>query len=75
MVKGKSEPVPVFKPFKSQKNKSVIMEKIKHSLKQHRNILGRREELKAIKELMTTAHGTLIIEGDAGLGLLLFLHA
>lgn len=67
-VKGKTEKVPIFKPAKSAKNKENLVVKIKQSLKQHRPLFGRKEEMKILKDVLAAGSGCIVIEGEAGLG-------
>jgi hypothetical protein len=72
MVKGKSEPIPVFKPYK-QMQRSVLWDKVKQSIKKISKVYGRKAELAGILQSFKERRGVVVLEGDTGLGKTLLL--
>lgn len=78
MVKGKSEPVPVYKPTKSNANKnnatkSLLWDKIQKKIIKHKNIYGRKNQVTKINEVLDEGKGVIIIEGRSCMVVVLYL--
>jgi predicted ATP-dependent serine protease len=66
MVKGKAEPVPIYRPAKAEK-KSMLWGKLKQSVKPQK-IYGRMKQTAAISKALSKPDGVILIQGEPGIG-------
>lgn len=66
MVKGKAEPVPIFRPSKLEK-KSILWDKLKQSVKPQK-IYGRMKQTAEIAIAIGKNDGVILIQGEPGIG-------
>lgn len=67
MVKGKAEPVPIFRPSKFEK-KSLLWDKLKQSFAVPKAIYGRQTEINILSEVLEQGSGVIVIQGEPGIG-------
>jgi hypothetical protein len=68
MVKGKAEPVQIFRPAKKEQ-KSLLWDRLRQSVKAEKKIVGRQIELEAISQVINKGEGGIVIVGEPGVGM------
>jgi class 3 adenylate cyclase/tetratricopeptide (TPR) repeat protein len=76
MVKGKKDPIPIFKPLRARSNKGRGKVEVRVQLPGSDQLVGRRKEIAAFREILgqldkATADSPsicLMLQGDAGIG-------